>query len=363
MRLDGVWLRYHRHGPWVLRQVDATIGPGEVAVVLGRNGAGKSTLLQLAAGVLRPSRGRVVDRPATVGWVPERFPADQPFTVGDYLAAMGRVAGLPGPAADRAVHHWVERLGLTRFSDVRLPQLSKGTAQKVGLAQALLRPPGLLVLDEPWEGLDAAARELVPEMIGEVLAGGGAVLVSDHRGETVRLAGARRWSVTEGTLTEETSSEGSAVAVVELAVPAAGLAAAVARLRADGHQILRVREPAVPPAAGSPAPAPAGVPSVEAPGESPAPGRTGASTVDADAGPPVRSGVSVVGADAGSPARSGASAVGADAGSPALPGASTVESDGGSPAEPGAPGVEGRAGSGTPESGAGRAGVASEVGR
>ncbi|MEV0001005.1 ABC transporter ATP-binding protein [Micromonospora sp. NPDC050980] len=246
MRLDGVWLRYHRHGPWVLRQVDVAIGAGEVAVVLGRNGAGKSTLLQLAAGVLRPSRGTVTGRPAAVGWVPERFGADQPFTVGAYLAAMGRVAGLPGPAADRAVRHWVERLGLTRFHDVRLPQLSKGTAQKVGLAQALLRPPGLLVLDEPWEGLDAAARELVPEMIGEVLAGGGAVLVSDHRGETVRLPGARQWSVVDGTLGETAPSEGSAVAVVELAVPAVTVVATVARLRADGHQVLRIRDHAVP---------------------------------------------------------------------------------------------------------------------
>ncbi|MER6586666.1 MULTISPECIES: ATP-binding cassette domain-containing protein [Micromonospora] len=258
MRLDGVWFRYHRHGPWVLRQVDVAVGPGEVAVVLGRNGAGKSTLLQLTAGVLRPSRGRVADRPPVVGWVPERFPADQPFTVGAYLTAMGRVAGLPGPAADRAVRHWVERLGLARFHDVRLPRLSKGTAQKVGLAQALLRPPGLLVLDEPWEGLDAAAREAVPEIIGEVLAAGGAVLVSDHRGETVRLPGARHWSVTDGTVTEQAPSGGAAVAVVELAVPAAGLAAAVARLRADGHQILRVRDHAVPPPATHPVPASVG---------------------------------------------------------------------------------------------------------
>ncbi|PWU50104.1 ABC transporter ATP-binding protein [Micromonospora globispora] len=246
MRLEDVWLRYHRRGPWVLREIDVRIGPGEVAVVLGRNGVGKSTLLQLAAGVLRPTRGRVADRPAAVGWVPERFPADQPFTVAHYLTAMARVAGLSGVAADRAVERWVERLGLARFRGVRLPQLSKGTAQKVGLAQALLRPPGLLVLDEPWEGLDAAARELVPELVGEVLAGGGSVLVSDHRGETVRLPGARHWTVADGTVTEAASSVGAAVAVVELAVPAARLAGTVARLRADGHQILRVRPDAAP---------------------------------------------------------------------------------------------------------------------
>ncbi|RZU71713.1 ABC transporter family protein [Micromonospora kangleipakensis] len=99
MRLENVWLRYHRRGPWVLRETDVRIGPGEVAVVLGRNGVGKSTLLQVAAGVLRPTRGRVVDRPAAVGWVPERFPADQPFTVAHYLAAMGGMAGLAAPTA------------------------------------------------------------------------------------------------------------------------------------------------------------------------------------------------------------------------------------------------------------------------
>ncbi|GAA2704777.1 ATP-binding cassette domain-containing protein [Micromonospora olivasterospora] len=249
MRCEDVWLRYHRRGPWVLRATSVGIGPGEAAVVLGRNGVGKSTLLQLAAGVLRPTRGRVVDRPRRVGWVPERFPADQPFTVRRYLTGMARVAGLgpaeAGPAADR----WVERLGLTGFRDVRLPELSKGTAQKVGLAQAMLRRPGLLVLDEPWEGLDAAARELVPALIDEVLAAGGSVLISDHRGETVRLPRAARWTVSDGTVTAEgpSAGPGGPLAVVEIAVPAARVAHAVARLRADGHHVLRVRSDAAPP--------------------------------------------------------------------------------------------------------------------
>ncbi|MGC4809551.1 ABC transporter ATP-binding protein [Micromonospora sp. DT228] len=241
MRLEDVWLRYHRRGPWVLRGVDVRIGPGEVAVVLGRNGVGKSTLLQVAAGVLRPGRGRVADRPARVGWVPERFPADQPFTVTHYLTGMARMAGLGAAAADEAVGSWTDRLGLSAFRSVRLPELSKGTAQKVGLAQAMLRPPGLLVLDEPWEGLDATTRELVPELISEVLAADGAVLVSDHRGETVRLPTARRWSVADGALTEETSAAEETFAVVEVAVPTARVAGTVARLRAEGHHILRVR--------------------------------------------------------------------------------------------------------------------------
>ncbi|MGC4838779.1 ABC transporter ATP-binding protein [Micromonospora vinacea] len=244
MRLENVWLRYHRRGPWVLQGIDVRIGPGEVAIVLGRNGVGKSTLLQVAAGVLRPGRGRVTDRPARVGWVPERFPADQPFTVTRYLTGMARAAGLGRAAAGEAVTSWTDRLGLSAFRSVRLPELSKGTAQKVGLAQAMLRPPGLLVLDEPWEGLDAATRELVPELIAEVLAADGSVLVSDHRGETVRLPAARRWLVADGSLTEEAPSTDETFAVVEVAVPAARVAGTVARLRAEGHQVLRVRSDA-----------------------------------------------------------------------------------------------------------------------
>src|SRR4051812_26779980 len=155
VRFDQVWFRYARRAGWTLRAVDATVEPGRTVVVLGRNGAGKSTLLQLAAGVLTPSRGAVHDRPPTVGWVPERFPADQPFTTRDYLARMAEIRGVRDLGV---VDAWIERLLLTEHTGSRLGDLSKGTAQKVGLAQALLARPGLLVLDEPWEGLDAVAR-------------------------------------------------------------------------------------------------------------------------------------------------------------------------------------------------------------
>jgi ABC-type multidrug transport system ATPase subunit len=164
VRFDQIWFRYARRAPWTLSAVDAAVQPGQTVVVLGRNGAGKSTLLQLAAGVLEPTRGSLQDRPRIIGWVPERFPADQPFTAGQYLARMAAVRGLRGTAE---VQRWVERLLLTEHVDTRLADLSKGTAQKVGLAQALLVRPGLLVLDEPWEGLDAVARTLIPEIVAE----------------------------------------------------------------------------------------------------------------------------------------------------------------------------------------------------
>lgn len=239
MRFDQIWFRYARRAPWTLQAVDATVQPGETAVVLGRNGAGKSTLLQVAAGVLTPSRGAVRERPAVVGWVPERFPADQPFTAGQYLARMAAVRGLEG---DAEVRHWVERLLLTDHVHTRLADLSKGTAQKVGLAQALLRPPGLLVLDEPWEGLDAVARTLIPQIVTEVTEAGGMVLVSDHRGEIAGLTGATRWQVAEGTVQTEAESSGPVGVIIEVAVERAQAEAVAVRLRAEGHRILRVRE-------------------------------------------------------------------------------------------------------------------------
>ncbi|MEV4705957.1 ABC transporter ATP-binding protein [Actinoplanes sp. NPDC049316] len=248
MRFDQVHFRYARSLPWTLRAVDATVAPGRTVVVLGRNGAGKSTLLQLAAGVLRPTRGAVHDRPPVVGWVPERFPTDQPFTTHQYLTAMAALRGLRGVTE---VDRWIERLGLTGHRHTRLSDLSKGTAQKVGLAQALLRPPGLLVLDEPWEGLDAQARTLIPEIVAEVTKAGGSVLVSDHRGEIAGLPDAIRWRVTDGTLDthpelDEPAGAGADMpsddVVIEIAVRRTDAERAVARLSAQGHRILAVRE-------------------------------------------------------------------------------------------------------------------------
>ena len=241
MRFDQVWFRYARRAGWALRAVDLAVAPGETVVVLGRNGAGKSTLLQVAAGVLRPVRGAVHDRPPMVGWVPERFPAEQPFTAEQYLRRMAALRGGAG------VERWIERLALTEHRHTRLADLSKGTAQKVGLAQALLRPPGLLVLDEPWEGLDAAARTLIPQIVAEVTAAGGAVLVSDHRGEIAGLPDAVHWRVADGTVATRADvadpvSAPSADVVIEIAVRRADAEHTMARLSADGHRVLGVRE-------------------------------------------------------------------------------------------------------------------------
>jgi ABC-2 type transport system ATP-binding protein len=241
MRIEDLWLRYGRRAPWVLREVNLSLAPGDIAVLVGRNGGGKSTLLRAITGTLTAARGRIAARPAPVAWVPERFPVDQPFTVLDYLTFMGSARGLAPAAAQVVAGNWAERFSLTPYLDTRLPALSKGTAQKVGLTQALLTPPGVLVLDEPTEGLDAAVLAELPLIIDEVTERGGMVLVSDHSGKLVELPGSHRWLVAGGHVVDEPAGTDDSRCVIEVSVAANRTDATVAQLRAAGHQVLGVR--------------------------------------------------------------------------------------------------------------------------
>ncbi len=187
MRLEGVGRRYGIGGPWVVRDVDLDVPAATLLRIEGANGSGKSTLLRLLAGIDAPSAGRVTGRPRTA-YVPERFPPALPFTAVGYLTAMGRVHGLRRAVAARAAREWLERFDAGRHARTRLSELSKGTSQKVAVAQGLLAPAGLLVLDEAWTGLDHASRALLDEAVTERVAAGAAVVFVDH--DPRRLAGA-----------------------------------------------------------------------------------------------------------------------------------------------------------------------------
>ncbi|WP_445397029.1 ATP-binding cassette domain-containing protein [Streptomyces sp. LE64] len=180
IRLTGVGRRYGRRSRWVLRGVDLTLPPGALVRVHGVNGSGKSTLLRLVAGLDAPTEGRVTGRPHTA-YVPERFPPRLPFTALGYLVHLGRVHGLDRSAAERAARHWLERLGAGPHATAPLSSLSKGTCQKVALAQALLAPPGLLVLDEAWSGLDPDAHAELNAAVAERVEAGATVVFVDHR--------------------------------------------------------------------------------------------------------------------------------------------------------------------------------------
>ncbi|MFI5638361.1 ATP-binding cassette domain-containing protein [Streptomyces goshikiensis] len=200
MRLDAVGRRYGVRGPWVLRGVSLELPPGALVRVEGRNGGGKSTLLRLVAGIDTPTEGSVTGRPRRTAYVPERFPAVLPLTAEAYLGHLGRVHGLTRAEAARRAAEWLERFGAAGHARTPLAELSKGTSQKVAVAQALLAGPGLLVLDEAWTGLDAPARAELDRAVAERTAAGGTVLFVDH--DPARLAGApdRHYRVEGGAL-------------------------------------------------------------------------------------------------------------------------------------------------------------------
>ncbi|WP_239514132.1 ATP-binding cassette domain-containing protein [Streptosporangium sp. 'caverna'] len=206
MRLSSVSFRYSRRGPWVLRDVELTLDPGSVIEVTGRNGAGKSTLLRLLAGIMPPSRGTIAGRPGVVGYAPDVFPVGQPFTVIGYLEHMSRIRGIsPASAEELAV-----RLNATHLLGQPLGDLSKGSAQKVGLIQSLMAPPDLLILDEPFAGLDQQTRAELPLIIDEIAASGGIVVVSDHQNQLQNFPGADHWLVEDGAVTSRSGERSPA---------------------------------------------------------------------------------------------------------------------------------------------------------
>ncbi|MFF8413467.1 ATP-binding cassette domain-containing protein [Streptomyces omiyaensis] len=187
VRLAGVGRRYGPRGPWVLRGVDLELPEGRLVRATGANGTGKSTLLRLVAGVDAPAEGRITGRPARTAYVPERFPAALPFTALAHLVHLGRLQGLRTGEARARAGEWLERFGAGAYAGTALAELSKGGAQKVAVAQALLAAPGLLVLDEAWTGLDEGARAELDRAVRERVAAGCTVLFVDH--DPRRLAG------------------------------------------------------------------------------------------------------------------------------------------------------------------------------
>lgn len=180
----GVKKRYGRRGPWVLDGINLELQTGKGTAVVGGNGSGKSTMLRIAAGVSRPTTGSV-SRPTQVGYVPERQPARVRMSGAEYLAHMGRIRGLDHSVIGARIAELFERLNLRPGPDAQIDSLSKGNRQKVFVAQALLASLPLLVLDEPFTGLDADAFLALTVLLEEARLTGTSVLISAH--ETQRI--------------------------------------------------------------------------------------------------------------------------------------------------------------------------------
>jgi ABC-type Mn2+/Zn2+ transport system ATPase subunit len=186
---EGVALAYGSRT--VLRDVTFAVRPGERAAVLGPNGGGKTTLFRALTGELEPVAGRVV-APARCGVVPqtERSRLDFPVSARD-VALMGAVSRLswwrrPGRGDRAQARAALERVGLGPQANETFGDLSGGQRQRVLLARALVQDAPVLLLDEPFSGLDTRSGELVMGLLDDLAAEGRAVLVATHDVEQAR---------------------------------------------------------------------------------------------------------------------------------------------------------------------------------
>jgi len=163
--------------------------PGRLTGFLGPNGAGKTTAMRAVFGLLELDAGRVLWRGAPIGraertrfgYMPEERGLYPHMRVRDQLVYLGQLCGQTSREAGRSVDMWLEQLGLGDRANDRLDALSHGNQQRVQLIAALVNEPELLVLDEPFSGLDPLAMASMSDLLAEVAATGATVLFSSHQ--------------------------------------------------------------------------------------------------------------------------------------------------------------------------------------
>ena len=170
-------------------RLDLEVAEGEIYGFLGPNGAGKTTTIKLLLGLLRPTAGRatVLGADATglahraqLGYLPESPYFYDYLTGREFLDFCGRLCGVPGTPRRERIARLLALVDLERAADLRLGKYSKGMLQRIGLAQALVNDPRLLILDEPQSGLDPAGRKQVRDLILRLKGEGRTVLFSSH---------------------------------------------------------------------------------------------------------------------------------------------------------------------------------------
>ena len=202
------------YGP--IRAVDGisfVVRRGDVLGFLGPNGAGKTTAMKMITGFLEPDRGSAkvagydvatagLETRRRVGYLPENAPAYGEMTVGGFLEFIAEVRGLPDP--EQAVRSAVGETGLDGVVHQIVDTLSKGYKRRVGLAQALIHDPEVLILDEPTDGLDPNQKAVVHQLI-ERLASDKAIILSTHILDEVEAICNRTLIISEGRILEDST--------------------------------------------------------------------------------------------------------------------------------------------------------------
>jgi len=173
----------------VLRGIDLRVPKGEAFGLLGPNGAGKSTLTHTILGLLLPDQGTVqvfgsseIERlNQRIGYLPERPRYHTQFTGREYLAILGRLSNLRGPELHQRIETVLALTGINDVADRRIGTYSKGMLQRLGIGQAVLHDPDLLLVDEPASGLDPGGQRDMAELLRRVQAEGHTIFLCTHQ--------------------------------------------------------------------------------------------------------------------------------------------------------------------------------------
>ncbi len=189
------------------------IVPGEILGFLGPNGAGKSTTMKVLAGYLKPTSGTVrvnginveqdpVSVKQLIGYLPEGAPAYEEMTTRTFLTFIAELRGYTGREIVNRLYHVVDVMSLSSVIDRRIETLSKGFKRRVGIAQAIIHDPKILILDEPTDGLDPNQKHQVRELI-RGLSKDKTIIVSTHILEEVNAVCSRAVIISDGKVLED----------------------------------------------------------------------------------------------------------------------------------------------------------------
>ena len=186
VRLDGVTKQFGKHV--AVGRLDLEVPKGSVFGLLGPNGSGKTTTIRMIMGILIPDSGRVellggrpgVHQNDRVGYLPEERGVYRKMKVLDLLVFLGEIRGMKRGRAQSEARGWLERLELMEWAEKKTQDLSKGMQQKVQFIGTILHDPELLILDEPFSGLDPINQEVLEKIVREFQNQGKTILFSTH---------------------------------------------------------------------------------------------------------------------------------------------------------------------------------------
>ena len=186
VRLEGVTKRFGKRT--AVSNLDLEVPKGVICGLLGPNGSGKTTTIRMIMGILRPDEGSVslfgadpdVTRRTKVGYLPEERGVYKKMKCLEFLVFLGEIRGVPRAEGKRRALAWLERLGLPEWADKRVEDLSKGMQQKIQFIGTVIHEPELLILDEPFSGLDPINQDVLEEIVRDFRAKGTTVLFSTH---------------------------------------------------------------------------------------------------------------------------------------------------------------------------------------